>query len=248
VEVSRQIGRPKKLRKPKTLLTRRVRRLINLAHDGNIQEASEVTGLPYATLRDLYSGRTTNPRVNTLKLLAHSYGFAEPWFLQEDLGEVVPFAARTCYLPADAFWAGPEDDKVLEQSEFLREVQIPYVAWPLAEEYTVLRDYLLSFLPSIDRPIVSDVSNDSFADFDLRLSKFLLGPLVAAARDAHERGALQVIPLGPPRTPEEQERMLKPLRALGRFWELAIPDLLARAREYARQPGRRPASRMEGME
>ena len=248
MEEHRQIGRPKKLRKPKTLLTRRVRRLIDLAHDGNIQEASEVTGLPYATLRDLYSGRTTNTRVNTLKLLAHSYGFSEPWFLQEDLGEVVPFAARTCYLPADAFWAGPEDNKVLELGGHVREVQIPFVAWPLAEVYTVLRDYLQSYLPSTNRPIVGDESNESFIDFDLRLSKFLLGPLVIAAGDAHERGALQVIPLEPPRTPEEQERMLKPLRALGRFWELAIPDLLARAREYGRQPGTSPASRMKSTE
>jgi transcriptional regulator with XRE-family HTH domain len=246
--MSRQIGRPKKLRKPKTLLTRRVRRLIDLAHDGNLQEASEATGLPYATLRDLYSGRTTNPRVNTLIRLAQSYGFSEPWFLQEDLGEVVPFAARTCYLPADAFWAGPEDNNVLELAGHVREVQIPFVAWPLAEVYTVLRDYLQSYLPSENRPIVGDESNESFIDFDLRLSKFLLGPLVAAAQEAHERGALEVIPLGPPRTPEEQERMLKPLRALGRFWELAIPDLLARAREYGRQPGTSPASRMKSVE
>lgn len=246
--MSRQIGRPKKLRKPKTLLTRRVRRLIDLAHDGNIQEASDATGLPYATLRDLYSGRTTNPRVNTLKRLANSYGFSEPWFLQEDLGEVVPFAARTCYLPADAFWAGPEDNKVLELAGHVREVQIPFVAWPLAEVYAVLRDYLQSYLPSMNRPIVGDELNESFVDFDLRLSKFLLGPLVAAAGEAHEHRALEVIPLGPPRTAEEQERMLKPLRALGRFWELAIPDLLGRAREYAHQPGRSPASRMESME
>lgn len=248
VEMSPQIGRPKKLRKPKTLLTRRVRRLIDLAHDGNIQEASEATGLPYATLRDLYSGRTTNPRVNTLKRLAHSYGFSEPWFLQEDQGEVVPFGVRTCYLPAEAWWAGPEDDKVLEQRGFVRKVEIPYVAWPLAEQYTVLRDYLLSYLPSTNRPIVADESNDSVVDFDLRLSKFLLGPLVSAAGDAHERGAAQVIPLGPPSSPEAQQRQLKPLRALGRFWELAIPDLLARARAYAKQPGRNPASRMESME
>jgi len=248
VDGHRQIGRPKKFRKPKTLVTRRVRRLIDLAHDGNIQEASEATGLPYATLRDLYSGRTTNPRVNTLKRLASSYGFSEPWFLREDQSDVVPFGVRTCYLPADAWWAGPEDDKLLGQHGFVREVQIPYVAWPLAEIYTVLRDYLLSSLPSHNRPIVGDESNDSLVDFDLRLSTFLLGPLVAAAGEARERSAAQALPLGPPTTPEDQERRMKPLRALGRFWELAIPDLLARAREYARQPDRHPASRMEGME
>ncbi len=243
-----QIGRPKKLRKPKTLLTRRVRRLIDLAHDGNLQEASDATGLPYATLRDLYSGRTTNPRVNTLKRLARSYGFSEPWFLQEDQTDVVPFGVRTCYLPADAWSAGPQDEKLLALRGFVREVQIPYVAWPLAEIYTVLRDYLMSFLPSMGRPIVGDESNDSLVDFDVRLSTFLLGPLVAAAGEAQERSAAQALPLGPPTTPEEQERRLKPLRALGRFWELAIPDLLARAREYAREPGRHAASRMEGME
>ena len=81
----RRVGRPKKLLQPKALLTQRVRRLIDLCHQGNVDEASKATGLPYATLLGLYHGRTANPKIRTL--------VAFDWSLSASLG--LPLFAET---------------------------------------------------------------------------------------------------------------------------------------------------------
>ena len=86
------------------LLTRRVRKLIDLAYGGNVRLASMTTGLPYATLRDLYTGRTLNPGIATLQLLADRHGFSEQWFLTTRQAGVLPplvhrlrrMAAQSC--------------------------------------------------------------------------------------------------------------------------------------------------------
>jgi len=55
-------GRPKHpLSEGVPPITKRIRRLIDLVHGGNLAAAGRATGLPYPTVRDLYSGRTANP-------------------------------------------------------------------------------------------------------------------------------------------------------------------------------------------
>src|SRR5687768_13107494 len=63
-------GRPqKKLSPARALVTRRIRRLFDIAHDGNLREAAGATGIPYTTVRDLYHGRSTQPSIGTLQAL-----------------------------------------------------------------------------------------------------------------------------------------------------------------------------------
>lgn len=231
----RTIGRHKAEPLSKSLITRRIRRLIDLAHQGNIREASEASGLPYTTLRDLYRGRTTSPRVDTLSRIAWRYGFQVGWFLDEKQGDVIPLGGWHCILPPDLAW--PDDKR------FVRETLLPHGAWPLNRVYVQLRDYLDSLDPSPERPIVGDAEND--LEFNLRLSGFLFSPLISSAKDAGDREAMLA---SPPFFPgqdhysrEDMERWLPRLRVLGRLWEGAIPDLLDTARHHAEAKGKRGA-------
>lgn len=231
----RSIGRHKADALSKSLITRRIRRLIDTAHQGNIREAAEASGLPYTTLRDLYRGRTTSPRVGTLSRIAWRYGFQETWFLDESQGDAIPLGGWYCFLPPDPQW--PADWR------YARNTTIPHGAFPLSRVYVLLRDYLDSLNPSPTRPIVGDTSDDQ--EFNLRLTGFLFGPLISASRDAGDKDAMLAWPQYHPGldspTREENERWLGRLRWLGRMWEGAIPELLAKAREFADAQGKRGA-------
>lgn len=225
--MAHRIGRPKqKPARATALITRRVRKLIDLAYEGNIRLASLTTGLPYATLRDLYIGRTVNPSIATLEVLAARHGFpmAVQWFLREDQGEDLPLGGVVILLPAAP--GQPQDLK------HARESFIPYAAWPLVQVYELLYDYLLFALqPSKARPILGTATGGKKTSF--RLTRFLFAPLLEAERQG-ERGVIQADWL------TDKERWVKSLQALGRLWEQAMPDLLAKARAYARQRGSGP--------
>jgi hypothetical protein len=235
VQRLRTIGRRKADPLSKSLITRRIRRLIDLAHGGNIREASEASGLPYTTLRDLYRGRTTSPRVDTLARIAWRYGFQEAWFLDEKQGDAIPLGGWHCFLPPDPDW--PKHER------YARSTLVPYGAWPLNRVYVLLRDYLDSLAPSPERPIVGDTSDER--EFNLRLTAFLFAPLISAAKEAGDSDAM----LASPQlrrgqlyyTHEDMERWLQRLRPLGRLWEGTIPALLDKAREYAEAQGKRGA-------
>lgn len=216
----RRVGRPKlKAPQAKALLTRRVRRLIDLAYGGNIRLASMTTGLPYATLRDLYGGRTLNPGIATLQVLADRHGFSEQWFLSAQQGEDLPMGGWVVWLPPQP---GRPDEPRFERDSF-----IPYAAWPLVSVYRDLGEYLDSLPPSVSRPIIRDATDDR--ESCRRLTRFLFAPLLAAealGEQAMHTGSW------------DNERWLETLQALGRLWERAIPDLLEKARAYARRQGR----------
>jgi hypothetical protein len=208
------VGRPKRtLRPPKSLLTRRVRRLIDLAYDGNIRAASMTTGLPYATLRDLYTGRTVNPSIRTLQVLAARHSFSEQWFLREDQGEALPMGGWVVFLPPRGR---------LDSLEPGRRSFIPHAAWQLAGMYRDLGEYLESLPPSPSRPVLGDATEEMA--MHVRLTSFLFRPLLEA-----EAQGEQIIHTGT----WDNERWLATLKALGRLWEQAIPDLLAKARTFA---------------
>ena len=208
------VGRPKgRPRAPKALITRRVRRLIDLAYDGNIRAASMTTGMPYATLRDLYTGRTVNPSIRTLQVLAARHSFSEQWFLKEDQGEELPMGGWVVYLPP------PGRPDSLEPA---RDSFIPHAAWQLAGIYRDVGEYLESLPPSANRPVLGEATEEMA--MHLRLTRFLFRPLLEA--EAHGE---QIIHTGT----WDNERWLATMKALGRFWEQAIPDLLAKARAFA---------------
>jgi len=202
------------------LLTRRVRKLIDLAYGSNIRLASMTTGLPYATLRDLYTGRTLNPSIRTLQVLAARHGFSEQWFLGADQGEELPMGGWVVYLPLP----GRPDDLTPARESF-----IPHAAWPLVGVYRALGEYLESLPPAQSRPVLGDATDETA--MHMRLTRFLFGPLLVAEAQGE-----------PPMHSDtwDNEPWLTTLQALGRLWERAIPNLLAKARAYARQQGRGP--------
>ncbi|HEY2805333.1 MAG TPA: hypothetical protein VGI92_05690 [Gemmatimonadales bacterium] len=228
-------GRSKAGALSKSLVTRRIRRLIDLAHAGNIREASEACGLPYTTLRDLYRGTTTSPRIDTLARIAWRYGFQQGWFIDENQGDAIPLGGWHCLLPPGSNWP--------KERRYSRDTILPYGAWPLNRVYVLLRDYLDSLKPSPSRPIVGDTSDER--EFNLRLAGFLFAPLISASVDSGERDAMLASPQYhadmQPYSREETERWLRRLRPLGQLWEGAIPDLLSKARQYARAQGKRGA-------
>ena len=87
----RRVGRPQApLPRAESLLTRRIRAVIQLSHRGNLAEASRASGIPYPTLRDLYVGRTANPGVQTVQAMADAYGLSLDWFRDAEEPDELP--------------------------------------------------------------------------------------------------------------------------------------------------------------
>jgi hypothetical protein len=210
--VQRRPGRPKKSRKTLALVTRRVRRLIDLAHDGNIRQASDETGLPYPTLRDLYSGRRASPRLATVKALAEHYSIYMQWFTDERQPDPVPLSGFVGRLDPPA--GAPGED---------REVVIPFAAWEFIKVALAVDAYVDSMPPSPDRPIAGAATDDEATK---RLTTFLLQPLLAAEALGEPNAIVREWA-----TREEEEIWVGKLRALGRMWQVAMPALLSTARK-----------------
>ncbi len=204
-----RVGRPKKqLPRARHLLTRRFRALMHLAHEGNLGEASRATGVSYPTLRDLYVGRTVNPSFRTLEALADTYGVALQWFRDETEPEEVPVEGRVGYLPPHPHASAGRPH--------LREVVIPFSAWPMYRVFSVLERRLSLGEPRPDRPIVGEATGDALT---FRLATFLFQPLLAAEK----AGLRQVIPEGAGGgNPEWVSR----LRTLGAMWEVVLREML----------------------
>lgn len=213
--VQRRPGRPKKSRKALALVTRRVRRLIDLAHDGNIRQASDETGLPYPTLRDLYSGRRASPRLATIKALAEHYSIYLQWFTDERQPDPVPLSGLVGRL--DPLGGAPGED---------REVVIPFAAWEFIKVALAVDAYVDSMPPSPDRPIVREATDEKATKL---LTAFLLQPLLAAEALGEPDAIVREWA-----TREEEEIWVRKLRALGRLWQVAMPALLATAQKTPR--------------
>lgn len=223
----RRVGRPRTNRPRATaVVTRRVRRLVDLAHEGNLSEASRVTGLPYPTIRDLYTGRTTNPSAETIEALRKPYHIYPKWFTDAQAPDAVPASGRVGLLALD-----PRVPRFRRAPARYREVLIPFAAWSMYEVYVTLEDWLDSLPPSAERPIVGKATDEEFTK---RLTTFLLGPLLAAdsqLRACNPReGALPLIQNYDER-PEEWARLL---RSLGEMWQGALADILTEAKRILR--------------
>jgi transcriptional regulator with XRE-family HTH domain len=212
--MTQRVGRPKhQLSRATHLVTQRIRALVHLAHQGNLSEASRATGLPYPTLRDLYVGRSTNPSYRTLEALADCYGIPLEWFREEEEPEEVPAEGRVGFLPPHPQAAGARPH--------LREVLIPFAAWPLYQVFTTLERRLSLGELGPARPIVGEASGDAFT---FRLTTFLFQPLLAAEK----AGAQTVIPeaAGGELPVGQRDAWVARLRTLGAMWEQVLGDLL----------------------
>ena len=215
---SARVGRPRtnKLKPPKHRVTRQVRRLIDVAHDGNVHEASKASGIPYATIRDLYTGKSTNPNLKTLETLARAYGVFEGWFTDDKQQEEVPLGGWVSYvspLTGDG------------TNERLREITIPFSAWPLPAVYERLCALLEAMPPDPGRPIIGAATHDM--EISRRVTDYLLSPILNAEKitgndmilhDRRENLSKY--------SKNDEEKWILRMRRLGVFWEEMFSDIL----------------------
>jgi hypothetical protein len=228
---SPRIGRPRaKLPKPKAEVTVRMRRLLDYAHDGNVHEASQVSGIAYATLRDLYTGRSTNPNMRTLQTLAKAYGMYTGWFTDPNQPPNVPPGGYVLQVPGFAYGPTPHIE---------RDAMIPFLAHPLASVYARIDDALEKMPSNPMRPIVGETNNEKH--WRLAMGEFLLAPLLSAERQFR-------VLLIPDSATWSRDRWEDPdvlwpyvrrLKRLGLFWESVVEHFLGSAPELG-QP--RPAT------
>lgn len=209
-------GRPKKRRPAPARVTRCVRRLIDLAHDGNIRQASEEIGIPYATLRDLYSGRRSNPGINTVAVLAEHYGVPLAWFTDERQPDELPVTGLISTVDPPPWLVDGNP----------REIKIPWTAWEFIKVRRALHAYLAALPPAYDRPIIG---GESERVANQKLDSFLLRPVL----DAEWLGEPSALILSNFRG-EVEEKWSRRLRELGRMWEGVLAEILAKGRQAMR--------------
>jgi hypothetical protein len=209
-------GRPRQpLQDAAHPLTRRVRHLIDTAHRGNVAAASRLTGVSYPTLSDLYVGSSVRPTLRTLEAIAAPYGLEVGWLVAEREPGNIPRLGKMGLVPPNAA------KKDAERS--LREILIPYAAWPMYEVYSDLEQRLSRMAPGAERPIVGEAQE---ARFTFRLTTFLLQPLLSAEK----LGAGELVAVGTetagaePREPLDDTWTTK-LRRLGEMWLTVLPGL-----------------------
>jgi len=213
-----RVGRPKaQLAADVPAVTRRVRRLLDQVHGGNLADAHRVTGLPYPTLRDLYAGRTANPELATLDQLRSPYGVSLSWFTDREADEEVPLAGRLVLLPphplaAGAAGGGPGGGRAL------RQVLLPYAARTLFAVFGRLQAWLERQPPSPERPLVGEATGDTLT---FRLTTFLLQPLLAAEKLGEE--VIPPSPAAPGQAAAVDAAWVARLEALGAMWRAALP-------------------------
>ena len=209
-------GRPRgPLPDPRHPLTLQIRRLIDQAHLGNLREAAHHSGIPYATLRDLYAGHTVSPGLQTVQAIARVYQLPLEWFTGEI--ETEPRLEIRGALPPDPDY---------RRGRRGREFRIPLAAWPLARCFLRLEQELARMAPSPRRPILGANSDED--ECRQLLTEFLLSPLL----EAQSQGLTVVLGADPPfpggeRPSREQiEAWIAQLRDLGRFWERTLSAFL----------------------
>ncbi len=214
-------GRPRQpLPEATYRLTKRVRLLIDRAHGGNLSDASRLTGISYAVLRDLYVGKVTGPSLRTLDALKTPYGVDLGWLTEEGASDSIPIVGWVGLVPP-----GPAADGT--GSRALREVLIPFLAWPMCELLAITERRLRLQPPDPDRPIVGEATGDAFS---FRLTTFLLQPLLAAEKLGSGAPILTLATYTAEATSaQDREQWITRLRQLGGLWSAVLPATLVRA-------------------
>ncbi len=211
--LTRKPGRPKgTLGEAAHTLTARVRKLIDVAHAGNLTNASRLTGLSYPTLRDLYVGANTTPGLGTLESLRAPYGLELAWFLGEGDEKRIPLLGRQGLLPP-----APSE---AQRSRALREVLIPFEAWVMYCTFVDVERELVKLGPGRERPIVAEATGDAFV---FRLTSFLMQPLLSAEKLGVAGVVMEAAGSAGDRSPVEHQRWIDRLECLGRMWRSLLP-------------------------
>ena len=211
-------GRPRHpLPEPTHQLTKQVRLLIDKAHGGNLSDASRLTGISYPLLRDLYVGRVTGPSLRTLEALQSPYGVDLGWLTEAGAPDAIAVLGWIGLVPP-----GPTSDT--SGSRKLREVLIPFLAWPMYELVSSAERHLREKAPRSGRPIVGEATGDAFS---FRLTTFLLQPLLAAEKLGSGDAILTVARyMAAATSRQERERWITGLRHLGGLWRSVLPATL----------------------
>jgi hypothetical protein len=159
--------------------------------------------MPYPTIRDLYTGRASNPELATLDQLRAAYGVSLNWFTDRAEEKEVPLQGRTVLLP-------PHPKAQAAGTRALRSVLIPYAARTLLQVFAALEDWLRQQPAGPERPVVGEAVGDAFT---FRLTTFVLQPLLGA-----EKLGQEVVPPGEP-----DAAWIARLEALGAMWRLLLP-------------------------
>ncbi len=178
------------------------------------------SGVAYATLRDLYSGRATNPSRRTLEKIADRYRIELDWLTGRREGEEVPSAGLLLGLTPDADKAPSNLPGVFPATPPNKVVGIPFAAWRFIDLYRRLRDHLHRLPPTKDRPIVGDARTE--AEVESRLANFLLAPLIAA----HEKVEAEMPLLNPLASRYPYAEDVRKLLAVADMWLEVLADLL----------------------
>lgn len=214
-------GRPRNgVQDSDATITQRVRSLINEAHDGNVHEASKVTGVPSATLRALFNGKSVNPGLKTLRALGEPYGFEPGWFSDESTIATHPRLG----IPIKFREQGPDGSFHL-----MRDIAIPWSTWPLPGVFWQLKAYIIG-QPEGSRPLIGKLDPDNpteLIELEAKVAKFLLAPLLKQEKafGAH------LIPTFSHEVMEPEA--INRMRLLGQFWQAALGSLLESTPEKA---------------
>lgn len=207
-------GRPKAdVPEPVEIITRRVQQLVNEAHGGNVLEASNVSGVPAATLRALFNGKSLNPGRNTLNALREPYNLPPGWFDLEESSHH-PLHGYSFTLMKDR-----GDGEMYEADRF----GIPWSSWPLPGVYKRLYAHVSALPRSDKRPIIGarDLENRTKeSEARALVAEFLLSPLI----EEEKAFKVKLVPEHPyeAREPAIVER----LRLLGLFWQDALGPVI----------------------
>jgi len=186
-----------------------------MAHGGRVRDSSMLTGVPYPTLNDLYIGRSINPNLATLDALSAPYDIDASWFLCAEEPDRQPRTCRIVFLPP--YPLGEVKRRTL------REIQIPFSAWPMYEVFTELEERLKAMPADATRPIVAEASGDALP---FRLATFLFQPLLAAEKT----GWNDVFPVSEGDEKLDAETMARwtgTLIALGDMWKVSLTGFLS---------------------
>jgi hypothetical protein len=197
-----------RVRSGEALVTRRVRALIDYAHEGNVREASIASGMPYATLRDLYAGKTTRPSAATLERLGTAYNFYGGWFTREDVSDEIPVGGLVVLL-----------SELIPHTQGARhrEVVIPRATWPLPWVLGEGMEIIENMPPSPTRPLLGEATGE---ETNRIMADIVLQPLLIA-----ERAGLI------PRLGSTIESVIAPetraihvplMRHVGRYWQAIL--------------------------
>ena len=211
-------GRPRNpLPKTSYPLTRRVRHLIDRAHLGNVAEASRLTGISYPTVSDLYVGSSVAPNLMTLETMGTPYGLELGWFTEQGKPGAIPRTGSIGLVPP----GGAEQ----KDRRSLRQVLIPFAAWPMYQVFSRLEQRLGALAPAPDRPIVGEARGDAFT---FRLTTYLFQPLLGAEKLGEQELVIaesgSAAAAGEGHMPDRE--WITRLRILGEMWLSVLPKLL----------------------